>query len=213
MPDTINLQEAEQQLTAATAAVDQLKQAILDQGPGSVTAEELGQAALTVEHCKLALAHAAKTADEQAEQQRIDMLQQLKADTLPKVGSSETARAAVQQIADGVATLLSESGTRQHTVAKLIAALRFAGVPRVSAGQADKHAGLAWTEAAMGRADTVYIDGRQITTINAGLPIGAGIILGCQAAGFSSRHLAPVVQVDGAQPIADNLDTWLQSRY
>ncbi|MFJ8783176.1 hypothetical protein [Streptomyces sp. NPDC102476] len=213
MTTTITLQEAEQQLAGATATVEQLKAKILDHGPGSVTAEELGAAVLAVEHASLAVQHAGQHAQAQAEAERQQQLHGHKKHLLDQAGAPEDALAAMQQIEEAVALLVSYGANRQQLVAQGAATLRHAGVPRASEGVADQHAGLAWSDASMGRGETLHIDGRQITTINAGLLIGAAITRGCRTAGRGLGHLSPVVLVDGTGGAAEDPETWLKARY
>ncbi|WP_438494149.1 hypothetical protein [Streptomyces asiaticus] len=214
MPKTLTVQEAQQQLTAATATVDQLKAKILDHGPGAVTAEELGTAALAVEHANLAVQHAIKTAEQTAEAERLGQLQQLKAQILDHVGDVDTALDAMRQIETAAALLIKSCTSRQQTISHATAAMRKAGVPRHIEGQADQHAGLAWSEAGMGRTDEVHVDGRRITSINPGLLIAAALQRGTRQAGRSPHHLAPALDLHAMhQDVAHDPETWLKARY
>lgn len=211
MPDTINLQDAQEQLTAATAAVDQLKAKILDEGPGAVTAEELGQAALAVEHAKLTLAHAAKQAEDQAAADRLEQLQLLKAQILRDAGDADTALDAMRQIETAAATLITACAGRQQLIGQASAAMRRLAVPQGSTVR-DAHAGLGWTDAGMGRSDELHVDGRRIASINPGMLIAAAIQRAAQQAGRSVGHLAPALQIGGHAILGDPAE-WLRTRY
>lgn len=213
MPKTISLKDAQDQLTAATAAVDQIKAKILDQGPGSVTAEELGQAALDVEHAKLTLDHAAKQAEELAAAERLDNLQLLKQQILRDAGDTDAALNAMRRIEDGVAALIDVGAGRQQLIAQSAAAMRRAGVPRNTDGQADQHAGLAWSDATAFGSDAVHVDGRRIGNVNAGLLIAAAISRGCRTAGRSTAWLGGTVQVNGDPAVDNDPETWLRKHF
>lgn len=213
MPKTINLQEAEQKLTAATATVDQLKAKILDQGPGSVTAEELGQAALDVEHARLTLAHAAKQAEDQAAAERLEQLELLKAQILDQAGDVDQALDCMRRIEEAAAELITACTGRQKLIAQATAAMRRAGVPQGNESS-DAHAGLGWTQASMGRADELHIDGRRITSVNAGLLVAAALARAAQQAGVSVGHLRPAVDVPGThQALTHDPEAWLKTSY
>ncbi|MDW8807722.1 hypothetical protein P1P68_23780 [Streptomyces scabiei] len=206
--------DAEQQLAAATATVDQLKAKILDHGPGSVTAEELGQAALDVEHARLAVAHAVKTAQDTAAAERHEQLELLKQQILRDAGDADTALDALTAIEDAAAMLIETCTGRQTLISQATAAMRRAGVPRHSDGQADQHAGLAWSDAGMGRGDEVHVDGRRIASINPAVLIAAALQRGAQQAGRSTGYLAPVINIGGAAPgAAQNPESWLKARF
>lgn len=214
MPNTVTLADAEQQLTAATATVDQLKAKILDQGPGSVTAEELGTAALAVEHARLAVQHAAKVAQENAAAERLEQLQLLKAQILDQASTVGIALDAMQQLEEAAAILIRACGGRQQLIAQATAAMRKAGIPRHSDGQADQHAGLAWSDAAMGQGDSIHVDDRRITHVSPGVLIAAALDRAARDAGYGIRHLQPAVDVPGVQqPLAQDPETWLKARY
>lgn len=209
MPNTISLKTAQDQLTAATAAVDQLKAKLLNEGPGSVTAEELGQAALAVEHSRLTLAHATKQAEETAAAERLDNLQLLKLEFLERAGDREKARTGLQMIAEGTAILAEIGANRQSLVSQGVAALQRAGVPQASEGQADQHAGLAWSEANAFTAAALHIDGRRISHITTGALVGAGIVRGCKAAGTNvARALGPIPTT----AVINDPDAWINSK-
>ncbi|MFE2466244.1 hypothetical protein [Streptomyces mirabilis] len=210
---TVTMQDAEQDLAAATATLDQLKAKILDHGPGSVTAEELGHAALAVEHAKLTVQHAAQQTQAEAEAARQKHLHLGKEKWTADAGTPEKALEAIQQVAEGVAYLMSVCVGRQRLIGQAIAELRRAGVPRASEGAADQHAGLAWSEAGMGHSDTLHIDGRRIGNLNAGLLVGVAIARGCHTAGYSTNYLAPVLQVDATGVAVDAPEAWLRARY
>lgn len=214
MTKTISVQEAEQQLTAATATVDQLKAKILDEGPGSVTAEELGTAALAVEHARLTIGHAVKAAEDKAAAARHAQLEELKARILAEAGDVDEALDAMRQIENAAAVLIKACAGRQTLIGQATAAIRRAGVPRHSDGQAEQHAGLAWSDAGMGRGDELHVDGRRITSINPALLIAAALQRGAQQAGCSIGYLAPVINIIGvAQGAAQDPEAWLKARY
>lgn len=214
MTTTISVQEAEQQLATATATVDQLKAKILDHGPGSVTAEELGHAALAVEHAKLAVQHAAKTAEDAAEAERQEQLQQLKAQILDQAGDVDTALDAMRQIEEAAALLITTCGGRQQLIGTATAAMRRAGVPAHADGAADQHAGLAWSDAGMGRSDAVHVDGRTLNQINAGVLIAAALTRGAREAGYTTRHLTPALDITApGGPAVNDPEAWLRARY
>ncbi|TGB09779.1 hypothetical protein [Streptomyces sp. MZ04] len=213
MTKTVTLADAEQQLTAATATLDQLKAKILDQGPGTVTAEELGTAALAVEHARLAVGHAAKQAEDQTEQERQEHLHDFKADTFEKAGTVEGMLDAMQKVAEGTAYIVRFCAGRQQLVSNGINTLRREGVPQASEGAAEQHAGLAWSDASAFGGPALHADGRRIAGINAGLPIAAAVTRGCAEAGKPSGWLGPVLQVPQTGELADNPETWLRARY
>ncbi|WP_060902761.1 hypothetical protein [Streptomyces europaeiscabiei] len=214
MTKTLSLTDAQQQLAAATATVDQLKAKILDEGPGTVTAEELGGAALAVEHANLAVQHAVQQAQAQAAAERQEQLQLLKAQILDKASSVGIALDAMEQLEEAAAILIRACGGRQQLIAQATAAMRKAGVPRHDDGQADQHAGLGWTQAAMGRGDTIHVDARSITTVSPGLLIAAALDRAARQAGRSLQILQPAVDVPGVQQaLAQDPETWLRKRY
>lgn len=219
MPKTLTVQEAEQQLATATATVDQLKAKILDHGPGSVTAEELGAAALAVEHANLAIGHAIKAAEDNAAAERVDNLQLLKAQILEQAGAVDTALDAMRQLESAAAVLVEACTGRQRLISQATAAMRKADVPRYEPGgktrtTADEHAGLGWSEAAMGRGDEIHIDGRRISSINPALLIAAALQRAVRQTGRSINHLAPVIEIHGnTQGAAQDPETWLKARY
>ncbi|MEU6567304.1 hypothetical protein [Streptomyces parvulus] len=214
MTKTISLTDAQAKLTAATAAVDQLKAKLLDEGPGSVTAEELGQAALDVEHAKLALAHAAKQAEDQATAERLEQLELLKAQILDQASNAGIVLGAMEQLEYAAAVIFRACGGRQQLIAQATTAMRKAGVPRDSEGQAGQHAGLAWSDASMGRGDSVHVDDRQINTISPGVLIAAALERAAREAGYSTRHLQPAVEVPSALPaLTQDPEAWLRQRF
>lgn len=213
MPKTISLQDAQAKLTSATAAVDQLKAKILDEGPGSVTAEELGAAALTVEHCKLALAHAAKQAEETAAAERLEQLELLKAQILDQASNAEQALDCMKRLEEAAAELITQCAGRQQLIAQATAAMRRAGVPQGSTPD-QAHAGLGWTDAGMGMGDAVHVDGRRIAGVNASLVIAAALTRATRQAGITVGHLRPAVDVTGThQGLIDDPARWLHSSF
>lgn len=212
MPKTVSLTDAQQQLTAATAAVDQLKAKLLDQGPGSVTAEELGQAALDVEHAKLTLAHAARQAEETAAAERLDQLQLLKQQILRDAGDVDQALDAMRQIEDGVATLVKACAGRQQLIAQAVNAMRRAAVPETG-DTTDKHAGLGWLAANIAGGEAIVIDRRRIVGLNPAMLISAAIARGCTTAGYSTGHLRPILDVDGTTAVAQDPEAWMRKRF
>jgi hypothetical protein len=210
----ITLADAEQQLSKATDTLAALKAKILDKGPGSVTAEELGTAVLAVEHAKLGVQHATEAAVAQAEADRQQQLQELKAQILDQAGDADTALDAMTAIENAAAVLIEACAGRQQLIAKATASMRKAGVPRHIDGQADQHAGLAWSDAGMGRSDTVYVDGRRLAHLSPGLVIAAALERAARTAGCGSRHLQPVIEMRSTDRAAlDDPDTWLRARY
>lgn len=214
MTKTVTLADAQQQLATATATLDQLKAKILDHGPGTVTAEELGTAALDVEHARLTIDHAVKAAEENAAAERLDHLRLLKQQILDQAGVADTALDAMRQIEDAAAVLIEACAGRQHLISKATAALRTAGVPRNIDGQAEQHAGLAWSDAGMGRSDAVHVDGRRLAHLSPGLVIAAALERAARTAGYGVRHLHPAIEVHSTDRAAiDNPETWLRTRY
>lgn len=213
MPKTISLQDAQAKLTAATAAIDQLKAKLLDEGPGSVTAEELGRAALDVEHAKLALAHAAKQAEDQAAAERLEQLELLKAQILDQASNAEQAIDCMQRLEEAAAELISACAGRQQLIAQATAAMRRASVPQGSDIDA-AHAGLGWTQASIGLSDAIHVDGRRIASINPGVLVAAALTRAARQAGVGVGHLRPSVDITGAhQGLTDNPEAWLHSSY
>ncbi|WP_055612837.1 hypothetical protein [Streptomyces phaeochromogenes] len=213
MSKTVTLADAEQQLTAATAAVDQIKARLVDEGPGSVTAEELGAAVLTVEHARLTVEHAGQQAQAQAEAERLDHLQLLKAQILDQAGDVDTALAAMTAIEDAAAVLIGACAGRQKLIAQATAALRNAGVPEGSQ-TATEHAGLGWTNAGMARGDAVHVDGRSIAALNAGVLIAAALTRGARQVQRHVRYLTPAVDVPGSeQALVQDPESWLRAKY
>ncbi|MDX3458430.1 hypothetical protein PV396_41955 [Streptomyces sp. ME02-8801-2C] len=212
MTKTVTIQEAEQQLTAATATLDQLKAKILDHGPGSVTAEELGTAALAVEHASLTIGHAVKTAETSIEAERQERLQLLKAQILEQAGDVDTALDAMRQIETAAAALIEACAGRQTLIGQATAAMRRDGVPQ-SSEASDEHAGLGWADAGMGRSDAVYVDGRKIGYVSAGVIIAGALDRASRQAGRSVRHLQPAIDVPVHQDIAQDPEAWLTARY
>jgi hypothetical protein len=211
---TVTIADAEQQLAAATATVDQLKAKILDHGPGSVTAEELGQAALDVEHARLTIAHAVKAAEDIAAAERLDHLQLLKAQILDQASSVGIALDAMEQLQDAATILIRACGGRQQLIGQATAAMRKAGVPRHGDGQGDQHAGLAWSDAGMGRSDSIHVDDRRITHVNPGTLIAAALDRAAREAGYTTRHLQPAIDVPGTQPaLTQDPEAWLRARF
>lgn len=214
MTSTVTIADAEQELAAATATLDQLKAKILDRGPGSVTAEELGHAALAVEHAKLTVQHAGQHAQAQAEAERQQQLQLMKAQILDQAGDVDTALDAMRQIETATAVLITSCAGRQQLIAKATASMRKAGVPRHIDGHADQHAGLAWSDAGMGRSDEVHIDGRRLAHISAGVLIAAALDRAARQAGYGVRHLQPALDLRPAnQELTADPETWLKRRY
>ncbi|MFD8521017.1 hypothetical protein ACFV2D_13505 [Streptomyces capillispiralis] len=213
MPDTVSLTDAQQQLTAATATVDQLKAKILDHGPGAVTAEELGTAALAVEHAKLTLAHAAKHAEDQAAAERLEQLELLKSQILDQAGDADQALDAMRQIETAAAALIQACTGRQTLIAQATAAMRRAGVPQASEGQADQHAGLAWSNAFMGRSDELHVDGRRISNISAGVLIAAALHRALQQTKRGPGHLTPIAIHSMTGDLINDPKAWLKAKY
>ncbi|AYL34832.1 hypothetical protein ACG2OD_32170 [Streptomyces sp. PDY-4] len=213
MPKTVNLTDAQQQLTAATATVDQLKAKLLDEGPGSVTAEELGTAALAVEHAKLTLAHAAKQAEDQAAAERLENLQLLKAQILEQAGDVDQALDAMRQLETAAAVLIEACAGRQQLISQATAAMRRAAVPRHNEDQADQHAGLAWSDAGMGRSDELHIDGRRISNISAGVLIAAALHRAMQQTKRGPGHLAPIAIHSMNGDLINDPQAWLNAMY
>lgn len=213
MPNTISLKEAQAELAVATAAVDQLKAKILDEGPGSVTAEELGAAALTVEHCKLALAHAAKQAEETAAAERLEQLELLKAQILDQASNADQALDCMRRLEEAAAELITQCAGRQQLIAQATAAMRRAAVPQGSSID-EAHAGLGWTQASMGMGDAIHVDGRRIATVSPGVLVAAALARAAQQAGVGVGYLRPAVDVPGVhQALTQDPAGWLQSSY
>lgn len=213
----ITVQEAEQQLATATATIDQLKAKILDHGPGSVTAEELGQAALDVEHAKLVIQHALKTAEDNAAAERLDHLRLLKAQILDQAGDPSAALDAMRQIEEAAAALIQACTGRQQLISHATAAMRKAGVPRHEPhdkARTTTDAGLGWSDAGMGRGDEIHVDGRRISSINPALLIAAALQRATKQTGRTVNHLAPVIELQSsAQGAAQDPEAWLRARY
>lgn len=208
----VTIAEADKQLTAATETLEKLKAKILDKGPGAVSPEELGDAAHAVEHARLTVQHAAEAAEAEAQRQRHTQLEELKARILDDAGDVDTALDAMHQIEQAAATLITACTGRQKLIGQATAAMRRARVPRHSEGQAEQHAGLAWSDAALGHGDEIHVDDRSITSVNPGLLIAAAIQRAAQQAGSSTGHLAPVLQINGPAIIGDPAD-WLRQRF
>lgn len=214
MPTTLTVQDAEQQLAAATATVDQLKAKILDHGPGSVTAEELGTAALAVEHANLAVQHAIKTAETTAAAERTARLQEKKARYLAEAGDPDTIRDAMDMIAEGTSVIMRFCTGRQKLIAQGIREMSQDGVPQGNPND-EQHAGLSWSQAGLGIGDRLYIDGREISTVSAGVIIASAVARGARAAGKKEPgHLAPLDVNGAADPAAVNdPDAWLARKF
>ncbi|MDV9170935.1 hypothetical protein R6V09_12415 [Streptomyces sp. W16] len=228
---TISVATAEQQLATATDKLDKLKAKILDKGPGAVTAQELADAADAVEHAKLTIEHAIKTAEDNATAERLDHLQLLKQQILAGAGDTDTALDAMRQLEDAAALLITTCAGRQTGINKWTAALRAAGVPQyepqgksrtTADGRTntpytqltDEHAGMGWTEASMGRGDAVYVDDRRIAHISPGVIIAAALERAARQAGYGIRHLQPVLDVNGVDQAATaDPEAWLRARY
>ncbi len=228
---TVTIEEADRQLNKASEHLGALKQKILDKGPGSVSPEELGDAAHAVEHARLTVQHAAEAAEAEAKRQRLAHLEELKARILDQAGDVDEALDAMRQIEQAASMLIATCSGRQKNIAQWTRALRAAGVPHYDAGGkqrtaidgrtygpatqlVDEHAGMGWSDAAMGRSDTVYVDGRSITTVSPGLLIAAALDRAARQAGRSLQILQPAVDVPGAQPaLAQDPETWLRKRY
>lgn len=228
---TVTIDEADRQLNKASEHLTNLKAKILDKGPGAVSAEELGDAAHAVEHARLTVQHAAEAAEAEAKRQRLARLQELKAEILDQAGDVDAALDAMRQIEQAAALLISTCSGRQKLIGKWTQALRAAGVPRYEAGGkirthvdgrtygpatqlTDEHAGMGWTEATMGRGDTVHVDDRKLTQLSPGILIAAALERAARAAGYGIGHLAPIVEVQGhAQGAVDDPETWLRARY
>lgn len=213
MPKTINLHDAQDKLTAATAAVDQLKAKLLNEGPGSVTAEELGHAALDVEHAKLALAHAAKQAEDQAAAERLEQLELLKAQILDQASSADQALDCMQRLEEAAAELISACAGRQQLIAQATAAMRRAAVPQGNDIDG-AHAGLGWTQASMGMGDAIHVNGRRIADVSPGVLVAAALARAAQQAGVGVGYLRPAVDVPGVhQALTQDPAGWLQTSY
>jgi len=228
---TVTIEDADRQLASATETLDKLKQKILDKGPGSVSPEELGTAAHAVEHARLTVQHAAEAAQAEAQRQRHAQLEELKARILDQAGDVDQALNAMRQIEEAAALLIASCAGRQKLIGQAIAALRQAGVPRYEPGGktrttadgrvyeaytqlSDEHAGLGWSDAGMGRSDTVYVDDRKLTHLSPGLLIAAALERAARQAGYGIGHLAPVVQLQGSvRGAVDDPDAWLKARY
>jgi hypothetical protein len=231
MPTTVSVAGAEQQLATATDKLDTLKAKLLDHGPGAVTAQELAEAAAAVEHAKLTIEHAIKTAEDNAAAERLDHLRLLKHQILAAAGDVDGALDAMRQLEDAAAHLIATCAGRQGAINKWSAAMRAAGVPQyepqgksrtTADGRTntpytrldDEHAGMGWTEAGMGRGDAVYVDDRRITQINPGTLIAAALERAARTAGYGIRYLQPAIEVHGRDQTAlDNPEAWLRARY
>lgn len=212
MTQIVTLVDAEQQLTAATATLDQLKAKILGQGPGTVTAEELGTAALAVEHARLTVQHAGQQAMTEAEAVRQQQLHELKARILDQAGDVDAALDAMRKIQDAAAVLITACTGRQQLIAQATATMRKASVPPLSRRAAAQNAGLAWSDAGMGRSDELHVDGRKIGPVNAGMLIASAIQQATRTAGCTPGHLSPALEVGGPSIVGDP-EVWLRTRY
>ncbi|MFC8667068.1 hypothetical protein [Streptomyces sp. NPDC057199] len=231
MAKTLTIADAEQELTKATGTLTALKAKILDKGPGSVTAEELGEAVHAVEHAKLTVEHAGQQAQAEADRQRQQHLAELKAEILDQAGDVDTALDAMQQIETAAAVLIAACAGRQRNITQWTAALRQAGVPRYEAGGkirthadgrtygpatelTDEHAGMGWSDAGMGRSDAVHVDGRRLAHLSPGLVIAAALERAARTAGYGVRYLHPAIEVHSTDRAAiDNPEAWLRTRY
>ncbi|WP_405549767.1 hypothetical protein [Streptomyces microflavus] len=216
------LAAAEQQLTnaiqthaEATAVLGNLKQQILNDGPQAVTAQQLADAAASVEHAKLSTDHALTNLQTAQEDDRQGALNALKATILNKAGTPADALQAMRQLEEAARYLMATCVSRQQNIHQWTAALRQAGVPQAHAGTAaDGHAGLGWAPAGMGQGDTVIVDGRRLATVNPGLLIAAALTRAARATGHGLGHLAPVVEVHAPQGLAvDDPDGYLHQKF
>lgn len=228
---TVTIEEADRQLNKASEHLAGLKQKILSSGPGAVSPEELGDAAHAVEHARLSVQHAAEAAQAEAQRQRHAQLEELKARILGQAGDVDEALDAMRQIEEAAALLIAACAGRQKLIGQATTAMRQAGVPRYEPGGktritgdgrvyeaytqlSDEHAGMGWSDAAMGRSDTVYVDDRKLTHVGAGLLIAAALERAARQAGYGIGHLAPVVQLQGSvRGAVDDPEAWLKARY
>lgn len=193
--------DAQAALDAAARTVEEAQQhdaALRDRilaGDASVTAQQLAESAavieragLDVEAAGLRLRGAEKTAAD-AEADRI-------AEAITgAVGNADDVSAAVQQIAEGVAALIGICARRQRGITRGIGEMRAARIPARSNGtQPVPGVGrLAWADAAMGRAETAYVDGRAYSAVEPGTLTAHAIARGVRDAGDSVHRLAPFV--------------------
>ncbi|MFE9003236.1 hypothetical protein ACFYOY_13990 [Streptomyces sp. NPDC007875] len=213
---------AEQQLadahaahTEATAALDQLKAAILMDGPTAVTAQDLGAAADRAEHAGLAVQHARAEHAAAQERDRRQALRDLKNEILTGASNPQAALAAMRQFEDAAAALIATCCSRQRNISQWTRAMRQHGVPRANnQPAAEQHEGLAWADAGLGRSDHITVDGRTIADINPGVIITAALHRAASAAGYTVRHLAPALDVGRPDPAAVNdPGQWFNARY
>ncbi|MET7746156.1 hypothetical protein [Streptomyces sp. NPDC005385] len=218
---TIDASAAEQAVTDARMAyananddLTALRNKILIHGPEAVSAPELATAAAHVEHAKLSVEHALAELDQALGNARLHNLNTLKAQILEDAGTHEEALNAMQQIEQGVAHLVASCAGRQRHIAQWIGAMQRAGVPAAVGQQTeDGHAELGWSNANMAGGDAILVGQRRIASINPGTLIAAAIARGTRTAGYSTGHLAPVLQVDGQGALMGDPEDWLKRRY
>lgn len=186
-------------LEAAKENDRQLRQKVLD-SEGVVTAQELAESAMGIDHATLG-AEAARLRYQRAQEAaRLDRLRELRAE-IYATGSADEMTAAMRTAIDGVKQIIILCATRRDNYAQWRRTMTREGVTN-GREVTDENAGLGWFESDWDTGALV-VDGHNLRVIRPDVLLGAVLLAAAKAAGEPIGYLGALSPPHDADASAD----------